>query len=241
MQNGVYLSLSSQLALNRRLETVATNVANAMTPGYRAEEIKFESLLAQNTNDPTSFATIGGSYLSRNTGEIVGTGNQLDLAVQGDAYLAITTPAGTAYTRDGRMQMRATGDLQTLSGYPVLDAGGAPIQLDPNAGPPTIARDGTISQNGRTIGQVGLFTIDPSAQVRRYDNSALIPNIPVVPALDPTRSGVLQGYIERSNVNPVMELSRLLLNQRHFEAVNNAIGDTENTMTDAVKTLGTPT
>jgi flagellar basal-body rod protein FlgF len=238
MQNGIYLSLSSQIALNRRLETVANNVANATTPGYRSEEIRFESLISPNTNEPTAFASIGDTYLSRNTGEIVGTGNPLDLAVQGDGFLAILTPAGTVYTRDGRMQMRPEGDLQTLNGYPVLDAGGAPVQLDPNGGPPTIGRDGTISQNGQQIAQVGLFTIDPAARLTRFENSGVIPDRAAVPALDFTRNGVMQGYIERSNINPMMELSRLIMIQRQFEAVTNAIGDTETTMTDAIRTLG---
>ncbi|MFZ4807710.1 MAG: flagellar basal-body rod protein FlgF [Hyphomicrobiaceae bacterium] len=241
MQNGVYLSLSGQIALNRRLETVAANVANGTTPGYRAEEIKFESLISPNTSDPTAFAAVGSTYLSRASGEIVSTGNPLDVAVEGDSYLAMMTPVGTAYTRDGRFKMRPEGDLQTLNGYPVLDAGGAPIQLDPNGGPPTISRDGIISQNNRQVSQLGLFTIDPAAKLTRYDNSGVIPDRAAVPALDFTRTGVQQGFIERSNVNPIMELSRLILIQRQFEAVSNAVGDTESTMTDAIKSLGATT
>lgn len=238
MQNGIYLSLSSQLALNRRLETVANNVANTSTAGYRAEEIKFESLISPNTNNPTAFASIGDTYLSTTSGEIVQTGNPLDVAIQGPGYLAMTTPGGVAYTRDGRFRMMPAGDLQTLNGYPVLDAGGAPIQLDPNGGPPTIAKDGTISQSGRTIGQLGLFLMDPAAKLKRYDNSGVVPDRAAIPSLDFTRVGVNQGYMERSNVNPVMEISRLIMIQRQFEAVTNAIGDTENTMTEAVKSLG---
>lgn len=240
MQNGIYLSLSGQIALNRRLETISVNVANANTAGFRAEDIKFEALLSQNTNEPTAFAATGGSYLSRQSGEIVSTGNPLDVAIKGDAFLAIMTPAGPAYTRDGRFQMRPEGDLQTLNGYPVLDAGGAPIQLDPNAGPPTISTDGTISQNNRLVGALGLFTIDAGARLTRYDNSAVIPDQAAIPALDFTRTSVAQGHIERSNVNPIMEMSRLIMIQRQFEAVTNAIGDTETTMTDAIKALGVP-
>lgn len=239
MQNGVYLSLSGQLALNRRLETVATNVANAMTPGYRAEEVKFESLISQNTQDPTAFATTGGTYLSRSAGELVQTGNPLDVAVKGDGFLALMTPAGTVYTRDGRLQMGPQGDLQSVNGYAVLDAGGAPVQLDATRGPPTISSDGTISQNGRQVGQLGLFGLDPNAKLKRYDNSGVIPDTPAVPILDFVKNGVAQGYVERANVNPVMELSRLIFIQRQFEAVTNAINETESSMTDSIKSLGT--
>src|SRR5581483_1973825 len=75
------------------------------------------------------------------------TDNPLDVAVQGDAWLGIQTPGGTAYTRDGRLRMTPTGELQTLTGHAVLDTGGAPILLDPTGGPPRIGRDGTITQN----------------------------------------------------------------------------------------------
>ncbi len=165
MQSSLYVSLSAQMALMRRIEAISNNVANSSTAGFRAEEIKFEQLISSSTADPTAFVSPGITYLSRSTGEFVKTDNPFDVGVKGDAWLSIQTPAGNIYTRDGRMKMTPTGELQTLNGYPVLDVGGSPVQLNPAAGAPSIAPDGTISQRNRQIGALGLFTIPETANL----------------------------------------------------------------------------
>lgn len=238
MQPGIYVALSAQIALQKRIDTIANNVANSSTAGFRAEEIKFESVLSQVAPDPVSFASGGRTYLSRSAGETVRTDNLFDVAVQGDAWLAIQTPAGQVYTRDGRMRMTPTGELQTLNGYSILDAGGAPILLDPNGGPPRIARDGTLSQNNRQVGAIGLFTIAQNANLRRFENSGVIPDRPANAIIDFTTTGLHQGFIERANVNPVMEITRLVMVQRAFEAVSNSLGAAEASLGEAIKTLG---
>lgn len=238
MESSLYVSLSAQLALQRRLDTIAGNVANATTAGFRAEEVRFESLLSRTPSEPVAFASIGDTYLSRRAGEFVKTDNSLDIAVQGNAWLAISTPAGPVYTRDGRMRMTDTGELQTLNGHPILDVGGAPIQLDPAGGPMQIARDGMITQNGRQIGAIGLFAIEDNAKLTRYENSGVVPDQPATPALDFSKVGISQGFVERSNVNPVLEMTRLIGVSRAFDAISAAIAESENSLRDAVKTLG---
>jgi flagellar basal-body rod protein FlgF len=238
MQSSLYVALSAQLALQRRLETISNNVANASTAGFRAEEVKFDTVLSQTTLDPVAFASASEAYMSRKTGEFVRTDNVFDVAVEGDAWLAVDAPGGPVYTRDGRMRMTPTGELQSLTGYPILDAGSSPIQLDPNGGPPQIARDGMITQGGRQIGAIGLFTIDPNAKLTRFENSGVIPNVPAEAALDFTQVGVAQGYMERANVNAVMEMSRLIMVSRSFDAVSNAIKESEATLGEAIRTLG---
>jgi flagellar basal-body rod protein FlgF len=238
MQSNFSVALSAQISLQKRLETIANNVANASTAGFRAEEVKFESLLSYASSTPVAFASAGQSYLSRASGEMVRTDNPLDVAVQGDAWLGIQTPAGPAYTRDGRMKMTPTGELQTLNGYAVLDAGGSPILLDPNAGPPRIARDGAISQNNRAVGALGLFKIDDKASLKRFDNSGVIPDRPATPAVEFSKIGMQQGFIERANVNPVMEMSKLIMVSRTFDAVSSSLKDSESSMQEAIRTLG---
>jgi flagellar basal-body rod protein FlgF len=136
--------------------------------------------------------------------------------------------------------MTGTGDLQTLNGHAVLDVGGAPITLDPRGGPPVIRSDGTVLQNGRQVGVIGLFEIPEGAKLTRFENSGVIPNQAAEPALDFSRVGVVQGFIERSNVNPVMEMTRLIMVQRSFEALTNAITTTETTFAEGIRTLGSP-
>jgi flagellar basal-body rod protein FlgF len=238
MQTNFSVGLSAQVALQRRLETIAHNVANASTAGFRAEEIKFDTLLSQASLDPVAFASAGNTYLSRRTGEFVKTDNPFDVAVEGDAFLAIQTPAGRVYSRDGRLRMTEAGELLTLNGHAVLDAGSAPIRLDPNAGPPRIARDGTITQSNRQIAAIGLFTIDANASLKRFENSGVIPDRPAVPAVEFTKVGMHQGYTERANVNPVMEMTKLIMVQHAFEAVAATLRDSDAAQQEAIRTLG---
>ena len=238
MQTNFSVALSAQMSLQKRLDTIANNVANASTAGFRAEEVKFDSYLSYASSTPIAYASAGQNYLSRASGEMVKTDNLLDVAVQGDAWLGVQTPAGTVYTRDGRMKMTPTGELQTLNGYPMLDAGGSPIQLDPNAGPPRIARDGAINQNNRAVGAIGLFKIDDKANLKRFDNSGVIPDRAATPVVEFSKTGVQQGFVERANVNPVMEMSKLIMVSRAFDAVSSSLKDSESSLQEAIKTLG---
>jgi flagellar basal-body rod protein FlgF len=238
MQSGLYVALSGQVALERRLQTIATNVANMNTAGYRADGVSFEALMAKTGGASVAFADKGTDFISRRMGGVSKTENPLDVAVQGDAWLAIKTPGGTAYTRDGRMTVNESGELTTLNGYPVLDAGGAAILVDPSAGAPDIARDGMISQKGTQVGALGLFTIDANAKLTRYDNSGVIPDKPADAVLDFTANGVVQGFVEGSNVNPIMEMTKLIAVSRAFDGITAATEKSESSMTDAIKTLG---
>ena len=106
--------------------------------------------MLSNASEPqVAFVSSGSDVIKRTAGAVVKTGNALDLAVKGEGWLSVATPQGQAYTRDGRLQMDAAGNLVSSSGAPLLDAGGAPIQLDPNGGLPEIGSNGTIIQGGK--------------------------------------------------------------------------------------------
>lgn len=238
MQAGLYVNLSGQVALERRLTTIANNVANAGTVGYRSEELKFDTVLSAVSRFPTAYSTAGDSFVSERSGGLNKTGNPLDVAVRGKGWLAIQTPAGTAYTRDGRMQLLESGELQSLSGYPVLDAGGAPILLDPLAGTPKIAHDGMITQNGRNFGALGLFEIDPAGGYKRYENSSIIPVNAGTPIVSFASDGVVQGFLEESNVNPVTEMTDLILVTRAFDGLQTSIEESSSSLKRAIQVLG---
>lgn len=237
MQSNFYVGLSAQLSLFKRLETIAHNVSNTSTAGFRAEEVKFESFLSNAGTDPVAFVSADKTYLSQRAGDIVRTDNPLDVALEGNAWIGIQTPAGTVYTRDGRMRMTEAGELQTLNGYPILDTGGSPLRLEANGGPPNIARDGTVTQAGRQVGAVGLFNIDSKANLRRFDNSGVIPDRAATPVVDFTTAGMQQGFVERSNVNPVMEMTRLIMVQHAFDTVTATLRDSESAQQDAIRSL----
>jgi flagellar basal-body rod protein FlgF len=237
----MYVALSAQVALERKLDTIAQNVANLGTVGYRADEIKFEEELSKAASDSTAFVSSGDIYISRRPGALTKTDNALDVAVQGNGWFAIQTSSGVVYTRDGRMRLLESGELTTLNGYAILDVGRAPITLDPTAGPPIIARDGMIMQAGQQLGAIGLFRIDPTTKLDRFENSGVVPQGPAEEVLDFSNNGVVQGFIEEANVNPIMEISRLIEVSRAFEAISAAIEKSETTAQNAIRTLGEAT
>ncbi|PZN54886.1 MAG: flagellar basal-body rod protein FlgF [Proteobacteria bacterium] len=238
MQHSLYVSLSAQIALQRRLDTLADNVANASTIGFRATEIRFQDVVSGTGQRSVSFASSGDTYLSPTRGGLTETGNPYDFAIRGDAWFAIETPAGTVMTRDGRFSMNENGELVSIEGYPVLDAGGAPIQLDPRAGAPQAGADGSLRQDGQLVAAIGLYQFDPGENFVRYGNSGIVPEREPEPVADRIDVGVAQGFIEESNVNPVLEMTRLIQIQRAFENVAALIRQTGASTEEAIKTLG---
>ncbi|KQR77751.1 flagellar biosynthesis protein FlgF [Rhizobium sp. Leaf384] len=238
MQTGLYVGVSSQIALEKRMNTLADNVANSTTVGFRATEVKFNTVLGDTKPNKVAFVGEGAEFLNTKTGGLSHTGNSLDVAVKGDAWLSIETPAGPALTRDGRFSLTETGDLVTLRGYPVLDAGGAPIQLNANAGELVIGKDGAIRQNGTQVAALGLYEANFARGFNRYDNSAILPNAAPDPIVDRMDVGVMQGYVEESNVNPVQEMSQLITVSRAFESIASLLRDSETSLDEAIKTLG---
>lgn len=238
MQSALYVSLSAQVAMEKRLATIANNVANMTTGGFRADEIKFEEILSLAGKDHVSFASSGKNFISRQAGPLNKTDNPLDVAIQGEAWFAYSGPSGPVYTRDGRFSMNENGDLLTVDGHPVLDAGGAPITLDPASGAPIISRDGTITQGGNQVGALGLFSLNAQSRLTRFGNSGVISSMPGEVVQDFTSSGVQQGYSEGSNVNPVLEMTKMIALQRSFESAATTIQESESTLMDAIRTLG---
>lgn len=238
MQTTLPVALSGQLATEKRLDTIANNLANLRTAGFRAEEVKFESFLSRTAPETVAFTSGGERYLSTRAGEMTQTGNALDIAVGGEAFFAVQTPKGTVYTRDGRMQMRTTGELVSVNGEPFLDVGGAPLLIDPAGGPVSIARDGMLTQKNVQVGAVGLFEIPVGANLQRAGTSGVVPDKAAVPVVDFEKTSVLQGYVEGSNVNPILEMTRLIEVQRAFEQAANMIQTSENSLNTAVTQLG---
>ncbi len=238
MQTGLYVAVSSQMALEKRMNTLADNVANSTTVGFRSTEVKFNQVLGDTQPTKVSFVSEGQEFLNTNNGGLTRTGNQLDFAVKGEAWFSIDTPGGAALTRDGRFTVTDGGELVTLKGYPVLDAGGAPIQLNTQAGDIKVGADGAIQQNGTQIAALGLYEANFANGFSRYDNSSVIPNSQPEPVVDRMDVGVMQGYVEESNVNPVQEMSQLIMVSRAFENITALLRDSEGSLDEAIKTLG---
>ena len=238
MDTSLYVSLSSQIALERRLNTIANNVANTNTTGFRAGQVRFEEVLDGGSAKAPSFVNEGQSYLSPQSGTVTETGASLDFAIQGDAWFAAQSDAGTIVTRDGRFKMAETGELVTLEGHSVLDAGGAPVQLNAAGGKPIVSNDGIVRQDGNVISSIGLFEYQPTADFRRHGSSGIIAESEPQPVVNTQGVGMLQGFVEESNVNPIEEMSKLIIVHRTFDQIAAAIRDTEGSQEKAIETLG---
>jgi flagellar basal-body rod protein FlgF/flagellar basal-body rod protein FlgG len=207
------------MALARELDVVANNVANLNTTGYKADGSMFEEYLTSNaradeTGSRVSFVRDRGVWHDMSQGPVERTGNPLDVAIDGKGFLAVQTPRGERYTRNGSMQINQAGVLVTSEGYPVIGDGG-PITLQPTDRQVSISRDGTLSvrQGTSTVdsvrGKLKLVTFDNPQRLQKDGNGTFNPVRGTQPQ-PATTGGFIQGSIEKSNVRGVVEMSRMI-------------------------------
>ena len=236
MQSAMPVALSAQVTLQRRLDTVADNLANAATPGYLATAIRFEAAVERTGGPSVAFAREGDPYISTTRGAHRPTGGALDFAVRGEAWFGIDTPAGTVLTRDGRFALGADGALLTTQGHGVLDPGGAPVRLDPGGGAPVAGADGTLLQGGHIVGSIGLFEIDARPETR-FGNSGFVAPEPPRPVVGRSDVGLMQGVIEDSNAGGIEQMVHLIEITRGFEAVSRLVQRADSGLSEALRTL----
>jgi flagellar basal-body rod protein FlgF len=238
MATSSFVSLSAQLALDSRLSTIANNIANARTVGFKSNGAAFSALTSATERFETAFASTGKNHVNLAAGGLTRTGNPLDVAVQGDAFLSYDGPAGTYYSRDGRLTLLETGEVVNALGHPLLDAGGAAIAINAAAGPPVVQPDGTLTQAGAQAAQIGLFRLDLSAGYGRAEGAGLVPTQAPEPVTSFGSDRIIQGYLEESNVEPVSEIVRLIQVTRAFEAASTLSDKVLDSELEAIRTLG---
>lgn len=238
MEISTYVALSGQLTIEQRMATLAGNIANANTPGFKAGSVDFKTLLTSAGVGGSAFAATSSTALDMSTGGLTHTSNPLDLATSGGALFAFQSQKGVYYSRDGRLTTAPDGQLQNLQGHSLLDSSNAPISLDPSAGEATVARDGSISQGGKVVGQVGLFLLNLADGYNRFGSAGIVTNAPAESTSDFTNFGITQGYIEGSNVNSVLEMVNLIEVSRAFEAMSTFADKAMEAERNAIETLG---
>ena len=220
------------------METIADNLANMNTVGFRATQMKFDDVITRAEGAKVDYVSQGEEYLSTDNGALVQTKNPLDMAIKGNAWFSVETPSGQAITRDGRFTLLQAGELVSLEGYPVLDAGGAPIQLNAALGAPTVSDDGTLYQNGQPVAKLGLYEANVGPNYTRAGNTAIIPTEAPQAVIDRIDVGVVQGFVEQSNVNPILQMTQMITVSRNFEYITQLMREGESSLTDAIKTVG---
>ncbi|TNC51564.1 flagellar hook-basal body complex protein [Rubellimicrobium rubrum] len=215
MDNATYATLTRQTGLMAQMQMVANNIANATTTGYRGEHIGFsEYVRTTGSGASLSMATARVRETDLSQGSLSQTGGAFDLAIEGDGFFLVQTPDGPRLSRAGHFGPNENGDLVTPEGYPVLDAGGAPVFVPQGQGPVGIAPDGTISAGGNPVGQIGIVLPRDPLELVREGGTLFRADSGTDPALG---GRVLQGFLEESNVNPVLEVSRMIEVQRAYE------------------------
>ncbi len=235
MSNAIYVALSKQAGLSKELNSIANNVANADTAGYRREGFVFSEYVRALDGESRSVsqANVGGRFFDATPGGLVETGSQFDVAIEGEGYFLVQTPQGERLTRAGSFLLDPEGQLVTTEGHLVLGEGGTPVAIPPSAGDVVIAGDGAIAADGALVGRLGLVSADPTTLIREGGN--LLRATQDTAPLEQPR--MRQGFIEESNVNPVLEISRLIEVQRAYEMGQKLLTDEDERISKTVDAM----
>jgi len=248
LDNSTYVSLSLATALRRQLDVTANNIANVSTAGFKGERVVFSSFLHRDptaaTGD-TNFLIDRGSYLDQQQGAVTLTGNPLDVALKGEGWFGYQTPQGQrTYGRDGHFAVDAQGGLVTMSGARVLDIGGNPIALPPDAlNDLSISREGVISSLATgVISQIGVFRVPDIQSYERIGNGMFVaPDLEGITAPVPdATTELVQGALEGSNVQPVVEMTRMMSIQKAYERAVQLMNGEDELRRDMLRRVGRP-
>ena len=247
MDNTTYIALSRAAGLRKNLDVIANNIANANTVGFKGDQMVFSEFVEhtmglKNVDKQIAFTQDQLTYMDTSQGGLQSTGNPLDIAIQGSGWFGYQLPTGDlAFGRDGRLSVNALGNLVTTAGNAIVDDGGAPINIPlENVTSVNIAKDGVISdQNGNVLGNIGLFNLNNEQSLQRLGNGLLLnnENEALIPAFN---SSIAQGFVEQSNVQNVVEMTRMMRVQNSYEQVNKLIKNAHELEKSVISRLGRP-
>lgn len=241
MENAQLITLSRVSALERQMNVVANNLANVNTTGYKSENMLFEEYLMpvasaeefKSSDRDLRFVLDDRTIGNFGTGTIETTGNQLDVAIKGEGFFVIQTPAGERYTRDGSFTLNPDGQLTNHDGHAVLGQGG-PIQFSPDDTSITINGDGTITGTNGEVGRLRVVTFDdPQTLNRKGQNLFEGEN---ARALETPR--LSQFALESANVDPINQISQMIEVQRSYQELTNIMSQQNDLRENAIRTLG---
>ncbi len=232
MNNTQLIGLSRQVVLKRELDVVANNVANLMTNGFKRRTGAFSEHVmpvaranaAPQGSQRISYVIENASTLDTSAGAVEKTGNPLDVAIRGPGFLAVMTPQGERYTRNGALSLNERGDLVTSDGYPVLSQQG-PLSFNAADGEITIAATGTVSTAQGVRGTLRLMTFDKPQDLANEGKNLFASATPARPADPDVR--LEPGALERSNVNGVAEIARMIEITRAYTSLTQTMQKTD--------------
>jgi flagellar basal-body rod protein FlgF len=248
MENTLLIGLSRQTTLERQLDVVANNVANVNTTGYKADSSLFEEYLMSGAHEDNfmgrdrrvSYVQDRATFRDFSQGAVEQTNNPLDIAIDGGGFLVVQTAAGERYTRDGGLQLNNTGQLVTVAGNPVLGTSG-PIVMQPTDHDINVSPDGTITVlegNGRTDAIRGKLRLASFVDAQKLlKEGANLYSSGEGSARADIKSVVRQGFIEKSNVNGVAEMSRMIEVTRAYTQISTLLQQQSDLHKSAIEKL----
>lgn len=242
MDNAMMIGLARQMTLRRAMDIAANNIANASTTGFKAEHELLAEMPMGRARDVDGrqqirYVTNWGVLRDFRTGPLEQTGRDLDLAIQGRGFFQLEAGENVQYTRDGRFSVNADGTLVAADGAPVLDAGGAQIVLPPDVRVLTVTPAGAVMADGAEIARLAVVDFPALAPLRKVGDGRL--TAPEGTAPEPVEfPDVRQGFFEGSNVNPVLELTRMLEITRTYQSVSKMLEQNAELSRTAIDRLG---
>jgi len=233
MDNALLAGVSRQMVLQRELDIVANNVANLNTTGFKADAAIFSQYLAGSRD--ARLVQDRGTWRDMSAGPLKPTGNPLDVAIDGDGFLAVQTPRGERYTRNGALQINTEGELVTLEGYRVLGDGGA-IRFQNEDRNITIARDGTVSVADGTRGQLRMVRFANNQSLQK-DGATLFAAPAGAVAQTVGTASFVQGSVEQSNVRGITEMARLTEISRGYSQIASLLQQQDELRRSAIERL----
>ena len=232
MENALLVGLSRQMSLSHELDVIANNIANIDTTGYKSDRSTFiEFLMPGAANGQftgrdrrASFVEDRATWIDNSPGSITRTGDPLNIAIDGKGYFTVQTPRGQRYTRNGAFGLDATGQLVTSDGYQVLGDGG-PITFQPTDHDITISESGiiTVREGASTAdsprGKLQIADFAAPRLLEKDGNSTFRAPNGVNPNPAPANTRMVQGAVEKSNVNAIAEMSRMIQITRSYQDV----------------------
>lgn len=238
MENSIYLGLSKQLALRTDMAIIANNLANMNTTGYRGQNTLFQEYVSdpKGNEDPLSFVYDYGHYQVTKEGPVSQTGNQLDIALGGPGFIGVThlDTNETVYTRAGDFQMDVAGTLITSAGHPVASAAGAAITIPAGSEFIKIDNNGVVSNQDGALGTIMIVEFEDIQSMEALGDNLYKTGADAVPA---TETVVKQGYLEGSNVNSIVEMTRMIDTLRTFQSQNDIMKKENERLRTAIQKL----
>jgi flagellar basal-body rod protein FlgF len=240
METPSIMALARQISVQHEMDAIANNIANANTTAYKADRVTFNAYLAQppgvSSMSSMVFPKLASPYRETQEGTIATTGNPLDVAIRGEAYFVVDTPQGQRFTRNGHLGIDTTGRLVAPGGEPILDDNSRPIVVPQGSGPIPINTDGSVSTGTQRLGKIRLVTFD-DPQVLQRTGAGLYTAGTAVPK--PAQNvEIAQGSLEGSNIEPILEMTRMMENARAYEQAQKIVTTEDDRMRRGIEMLG---